>query len=728
MPLPWQPGKRAVFIDDITQRAVTVTQIYDLRLFLQQLCKCQLLRQTSTFARLNDLLGRRLDWHNIDLYQITDEVISKVIPHVDPSSEHGPQEGRRYCSWAEFVASGPQPADFMVSHWWGGRFRDFTTTIGHVVADKGLSKSTAFWICTFANNQWGEDLGEYLEQCAFVKTLSTVDALVLVVDRVAGSLSRSWCCLEIYHASKFEKDLLVYTSAGEVGSKMASCGPLVEAVKRWDVRRSEATEPAYRRQILNFIAGIKQTSGLQVDSTTGGLCMPDGRPVLETEDIQEHVRRKTGDLEYKHEASLFAAHGDRFDELNMTVRLSVMAKIGLSGRTRGCTIEHFAQRGITLGQIRSFWRKLESSCKEFEPPVSFEDLDLHTALAKFIKPSTKTTNGRLGQVRSCSYVEMVADKPLVPTIYLDYAFKMKILDVFHAIEWFAEAMQLQDSAAFFWDLLAYNQHEIGNEIRNTKFNPQTGSLAFDPAQYECDTVLACVEGNSFLRAWPAHVWESASRLGQHFYIACRDGVMACSAPFPGGSAIFGAFDEGIAQHMFDFRVQALGAWDPMDKTAILKWLSEHPVSGADGPIRLERRVQHWSVGPLLRAAAENDDSAAVERICSSPGLAMNSPLLAGHQGESAVHVAAAAGSLGALKNLLTSKMDPNNGDSIDEKPLHYAAMAGQAEAAKYLMVARADLRCESRFGETAMDIARQGGASFLPGVDTSDVIRAFTDC
>merc|ERR1712187_560142 len=189
--------------------------------------------------------------------------------------------------------------------------------------------------------------------------------------------------------------------------------------------------------------------------------------------------------------------------------------------------------------------------------------------------------------------------------------------------------------------------------------------------------------------------------------------MACCAAFPGGNMILGDVHEDIAQYMYDFKVQGLGAFAQADKVQIIGWLSEHPISGKEDQIRLEQRVQHWSMGPLLRAAAARDDSATVEKICKSPGLSVNSRLLVGCHGENALHVAAAAGSSAALQRLLAANMDPNIGDGVDERPLHYAAMAGQAEAVKLLLDARADNRCESRFGETALDVAKLGGASFL---------------
>jgi hypothetical protein len=41
-----------------------------------------------------------------------------------------------------------------------------------------------------------------------------------------------------------------FSSPGMVGSAAVSSGPLVDAISRWDVRKSHAAETAYKRQLL----------------------------------------------------------------------------------------------------------------------------------------------------------------------------------------------------------------------------------------------------------------------------------------------------------------------------------------------------------------------------------------------------------------------------------------------------------------------------------------------
>jgi len=142
-----------------------------------------------------------------------------------------------------------QTVSIMFSHWWGGSFRDFMAAVDMLVQDKALSVDTTIWICTFANNQFGEDFGSKIMECPFIQAVQSARITVLIVDRYQGSLARTWCGLELHYTLQQAKDLELYTPSGLVGSARASSGPLIEAVKRWDIRCIEATEESFRRQI-----------------------------------------------------------------------------------------------------------------------------------------------------------------------------------------------------------------------------------------------------------------------------------------------------------------------------------------------------------------------------------------------------------------------------------------------------------------------------------------------
>ena len=99
---------------------------------------------------------------------------------------------------------------------------------------------------------------------------------------------------------------------------------------------------------------------------------------------------------------------------------------------------------------------------------------------------------------------------------------------------------------------------------------------------------------------------------------------------------------------------------------------------------------------------------------------MNSRSLCGSLGESAVHIAAATGSLDALTLLLQLGMDVNAEDNLQEGPLHYAALTGNAACAKVCLRYGALCGSMSSYGETPLDVANDNIAEFL-GVDTSSV-------
>lgn len=52
---------------------------------------------------------------------------------------------------------------------------------------RSLSFRTTIWVCTFANNQFGEAFGATILQTPFVKAVEMAEATILMVDRDAGS-------------------------------------------------------------------------------------------------------------------------------------------------------------------------------------------------------------------------------------------------------------------------------------------------------------------------------------------------------------------------------------------------------------------------------------------------------------------------------------------------------------------------------------------------------------
>jgi len=329
MPLPWKHGgtcREIRRIPGYENRAITIRQLNDLAIYLQRLCKAGLLKFTSDWSKSKNLLGHRVAWSLLNMYIISAEVITKVIPHSDPLRAPDEETGQLWYSWVEFLNAGkPQTPKIFLSHWWGGHFRDFMKVVENVRKDRCLSIHDGIWICTFALNQFGDDLGSSLDHCPFVNGLSSSEYVCLVVDRSTGSLSRTWCAFEIMLSAEERKTLDLYSPTGKVGVEGgASSVALLDAVEAWDIRDTDTSLPADRRQIFNRIAGKDELSGILKDGD-GRPVMDRGRKFLEDDqrDPSGTMRSRTkskGQVELAHEARLVREQRTKFETINSLVR------------------------------------------------------------------------------------------------------------------------------------------------------------------------------------------------------------------------------------------------------------------------------------------------------------------------------------------------------------------------------------------------------------------------
>lgn len=711
--------KTGCIIEDVAERAITVKQLRSLRTFLQYLTKTELLKHTTDHSKKKASHGKLIPWTSLNMYHITNEVIKKVIPHVDPKGEHL-DEDRRWYSWVEFVAEEPQPAKIMFSHWWGGRFMDFMQAVDKMTMDRALSIYTPIWICTFANCQFGENFGSKLMDCPFIRTLKTVDLTVLVVDYQAGSLTRTWCGLEVHYTTNNDIDFVLYTSAGRVGSTYVSGGPLVEAVKTWDIRSSEASDPQYRRQILNYVAKVNELEGLKKDADGQMVLDKMGRPCLDgNAKDPSWPNRSNGEQEYAHEANLFKKHAKRFEDLNMMVRLRVMANLGLPKKAKGCEVAEMALRGVTLNQLRVFTVKLEASCPwrdddedcpwferldvEREGPVEFEHLRIEH-VSEWVKELTEE--------RSCSYMELVADGPQKPQYAVTFSSSNFWHERMSAIELFAEAQHLPDSTIFFVEILGVNQHD----------DDEDAEVCWKSVKTEVEGIICQLSKSSELQedetiniSIGQMIFEVGTDKG--IYFASSDGVLACSQAFRSGNWVHGDFDVQVIYRLLKSLLS--GADEEEDEDGEV-------VESNNSYYRGLLRLHQWLAGPVLRRAARNDDVQAIKDICSLPGLRLSSDTMKDNVGRMPLHIAIACRSWSAMTALLEAKMDPNVEDDMKDRPLHYAALAGHAAAAKELVAAGADPWAENCFTENALEVARQSPAAFL-GVNTSEVGKILKD-
>mmetsp|Transcript_64935 Transcript_64935/g.155106 ORF Transcript_64935/g.155106 Transcript_64935/m.155106 type:complete len:1037 (+) Transcript_64935:109-3219(+) len=134
--------------------------------------------------------GERILWPTASMYHICEHF---VLPMTKAAS----------CSFAELVASEPQPPQWMVSHAWSTRFACTVQMLSlHSKSRcRGDASSVTYWICTMANNQ--HDLSELAESnlldTPFARVLMNKDCVgtAVLCDQAVTPLKRVWCVFEV---------------------------------------------------------------------------------------------------------------------------------------------------------------------------------------------------------------------------------------------------------------------------------------------------------------------------------------------------------------------------------------------------------------------------------------------------------------------------------------------------------------------------------------------------
>jgi len=242
------------------------------------------------------------------------------------------------------------------------------------------------------------------------------------------------------------------------------------------------------------------------------------------------------------------------------------------------------------------------------------------------------------------------------------------------------------------------------------------------------TVHSTSEDRSFVRKGAASMIERLwimCMIGQSLCSGCMidfassSGCLACTNAFPGRDPqwVFGHFNTEIARILTRVDVANCECrWSEQRADIMSKF--EEMFGGVE---RFTVWLNSASAGPVLRNAAEHNDAAAIQELCSRlPELRLNSARLCGDLGETAVHIATATGSCEALSMLLQLGMDPNASDLADETPMHYAALTGQTQCARILLRYGTHAGGLSSMVERPLDVAKYNLAAFL-GVDTREV-------
>ena len=136
---------RGATIGDTALRGTTSEQMADLVALIQDVLAT--VEIVETFDR-SALHGQRLTWENLEMYSVCTYFVK---PLTEPHK----------CSFVDLVSEAKaQPPKWFVSHAWSTPFSQTVSMLNFHVISHDLPPTTAYWICTFANNQ--HDLGQPL--------------------------------------------------------------------------------------------------------------------------------------------------------------------------------------------------------------------------------------------------------------------------------------------------------------------------------------------------------------------------------------------------------------------------------------------------------------------------------------------------------------------------------------------------------------------------------------
>lgn len=704
-----------------------------------RLCKARLLLNED---------GDHLPWPKVNMHHVAALIVKPVIV----------QRCNSHCSWVEFVADSPQKPAFFVSHNWAEPFRDFMESIEIHSTENNVRDRDAYWICTFALNQFCVDVGTGLEHAPFIKGLKAAKyGAMLMLDKTATSLTRIWCVLELYTILlKWdsllewpEQSLKIVTPMGIIGTSRVSSGPFVEAVASADSRLCQATAPADRRQILNYIAGR--------DEKTGLLLRTDGQ-IQTPKKLDFSMNRRMDDGEFEYEAQLLSEHSEKFDELNETLKASVGAlftqgifkqRLAAQSLTKPASprrnnsiilennkvitkvhlgkvlhLEDISQRGMTLAQLRTMMQHIKNLCPGWKTKDGLNVDWFSATIYDYAREYQKEhQDGELMH----SYMEGIAAEAQVPEYFISVAYSCKLHVMMASIEWHAEARGLPESTVYWSWFCSLSTPEIRGWDW-TSGNPTERVLpVIDGTVLIVDSALETMKRAN--PAWDLYRFLFGDMKDKLCDLCCPTGVLATTKPFSTKSYEFGSFGSHIARAMLDFDVTKVHARNEESLRRVLSQIAglpsdqEMPLS-CDAFDNFNNRVHQLACAPLLRDLACQGDVAALEDMVLYCNVSLSSPYLCGVLGEVPLMLAAAHGHLMIMEFLLRAKSDPDQTDSVGETAMHYAAMAGQSDAARLLLRWGAGLAKLSHFEETPASVARQNPASFL-GVDTSQVLKFF---
>lgn len=730
----------------IDLRGITLAQLRSVQQLTQRVCKAGLLELPAGHVANNASTAECwLEWPSINQHHVRGRLIMQIIPESDP------------CSWVEFIAERPQKPRFFISHNWSAPFRDFMVALQHHADEVGARSREVYWVCLFAINQFRVDVGTHLEGSTFITALRASDSAVLMLDKTASSLTRLWCLLEVYIVLEKHEALLgwehpslrILTPMGVLGSAHVSSGPVVEALRSVDSKLGVASQCPDRRQILNYIAGADETFGLILED--GQLKQP--KELDPTVPVEEY------------EQTLIEANHETFDTFNAKIHdwaSRQQENLQLSRSSASPTKDHSnfiadvagqldkADKGLSLAQIRTVWRRLKHECVNWrrigrdvdsddagEPRRSGDDCSFRITLFDFVWECLKKDQ----DCEMCeSYMQHFMRQmpggivPQEPEYFVNVGFSTPMYEMMAAIEWHAEARALPDSTVYWAWWFALSQQDLRDWFDKRDGTTPTDVVLNKVPKLEGIVLVVDDDLSAFTRLNPVQTlyrFLFVNGENRPCDICCKTGVLSSYLPFRGVGYQFGSFSLAAAEAMTSFDVTKLVARDEGEERRKRQILAEIAGKVDDASVVVTEetsihyknfnfRVRKLGCGPVLRRAAAENDARKIVNVVQLTDVSLTSHEVAGVSGEDPLMVASAKGNLIAMETLIRLQADPNRKDAHGETPLHYAALGGQVHAARLLIRCGARAIFASMFEELPSMVAAQSPARFL-GVDTRAV-------
>jgi len=253
------------------ERGITVLQLHGVRRHvIMHGCEWSDSFQ-GTSEEPNPNYEKPLKPEEINLYQVCENLIK-------------PATAERKCSFVELIANAPQPPRWFISHWWGEPIQDFVTCVDAHSTLRHLPKTTSYWVCAYANNQWelGHDVADDPYQTSFRKALDLSEGTLSIIDMKAITFTRIWCGFEIAMTLRSSKSKLYDIASLQSGTPVV----LIDGLSAEDRCKGEQYGKDYQGGAQGYKTRREQNFPFHVVEKALSVKIQDGQASVSTDRIR----------------------------------------------------------------------------------------------------------------------------------------------------------------------------------------------------------------------------------------------------------------------------------------------------------------------------------------------------------------------------------------------------------------------------------------------------------